>query len=187
MELAESGDGRDGKEGLGTEQGLVVTSRNRKEGQGRPPAEKNRLLHGKERDRWVTGGRGGLGRAKSENQGGWRPKRDNPWDTQDREGIRAQLNAPRKEQRCVQEHHRKVLRGKRAGNRRLGRRRSARALRPLQAREEEALEKRVAGEIKERIVVRMRKDEVRFLNPTVPVPKSKGKGKKVVDCSAADR
>jgi hypothetical protein len=59
--------------------------------------------------------------------------------------------------------------------------------RPLKAKEEEALEKRVAGEIKERIVVRMRKAQVRFLNPTVPAPKSKGRGKKVVDCSATDR
>jgi hypothetical protein len=48
MELAESWDGSEGGERLGTEQGLVVTSQSKKERQGRPLAKANRLLRGKE-------------------------------------------------------------------------------------------------------------------------------------------
>jgi hypothetical protein len=121
--------------GTGNRAGFVVTSRSRKEGQGRPPVEENGLLRGKEgkekkfvnwRATRETGGRQVDGENLDEPspriKEGWRPKRDNPWDTQDRKGIRAQLNAPRKEQiawGCVQEQHRKVLGRKRAGNRRL--------------------------------------------------------------------
>jgi hypothetical protein len=54
--------------------------------------------------------------------------------------------------------------------------------RPLRAREEEAFGKMIADEMKEGMVIKIRRDQVRFLNPTFPVPKPKGKWRKVVDC-----
>jgi hypothetical protein len=47
--------------------------------------------------------------------------------------------------------------------------------RPLNAKAEEAFWLMVGEEIKEGIVKEIRKDQVRFLNPTFPAPKSKEK------------
>jgi hypothetical protein len=70
-------EGRTGKAAGGG--GQPVTRRGRN-------GEEIRGSEGGDGDRGATGGREGLGRTKSENQGGWRPKRDNPWDTQDKKG-----------------------------------------------------------------------------------------------------
>jgi hypothetical protein len=48
MELAESWDGSEGGERLKTEQGSVITLQSGEKGQGRPPAEADRLFRGEE-------------------------------------------------------------------------------------------------------------------------------------------
>jgi hypothetical protein len=131
----------------------------------------------------------------------WVSKRDNPWDTTDKVWLKAQLETPRKEKiagRCVLEQHIKDWQETCGGAEfmRKGMRPYWRDAdspsrleklapvydRPLNAKAEEAFWLMVAEEVKEGIVKKIRRDQVRFLNPTFPVPKSNGKWGKVVDC-----
>jgi hypothetical protein len=124
IELAESLDGSEVGEKQGAEQERDITSQSGREGQARPPTEADRLLQEEEeRERTLVDWRAVEETAVQQGEEEdldepslrikeeWLSKRDNPWDTQDREWLRAQLYAPRKEQiagRCVLEHHLKV-------------------------------------------------------------------------------
>jgi hypothetical protein len=114
MELAESWDGSEGGGRLGTKQGLVVTSQIGKEGQGRPPAEADRLWRGEEEKGkkfvdWRAVKETGVREEDGEDldepspriKEGWRSKGDKVWDMLERDSLKGQLNAPRKEQRAV--------------------------------------------------------------------------------------
>jgi hypothetical protein len=120
-ELVESWVGLESGERQRTEQGKEVTTPAEEAGRGRPPIEADRLLQEEEEKErklkdWRTEEEVVLKQEEGEDserpspriKEEWLSKKDNPWDTKDKEWLRAQLEAPMKEQiagRCAQEGH----------------------------------------------------------------------------------
>jgi hypothetical protein len=212
-ELAENwgglGDGE--RQSAGQDQaGTTLVEQGEKE---QPLEEANRLLQSEEEkerrvEDWRTDREEETVRGREKDLEGpsprvkeeWVTKRDNPWDTKDKEWLKAQLEAPRTEQiggRCVLKHHIKVweetcggaefMKGamrpywRDADSPERLQKLTLVYYRPLNEREETAGQKMLKEEMDEGIVIKIEKEKVRFLNPTFLVPKSNRKWRKVVD------
>jgi hypothetical protein len=119
-ELVESWVGSGGGERLGMERGKENTTPDGKDGRVRPPLEADRLLQEEEEkekklEDWRVVEEVVLEQEEEDSaelsprvKESWVLKRDNPWNTPDKEWLRAQLEAPGKEQiagRCAMEGH----------------------------------------------------------------------------------